>query len=79
MLLPAKHIKLSESLIGLSGFVLERLDKPRTVDALWSELGVAVDRNEYPAYHSFENLVLALGFLYSIDLIQLDDSGKISR
>jgi hypothetical protein len=79
MLLPAKHIKLSEAFLGLSGFVLEKLDKPKTVDSLWSDLSVSVERNEYPAYHSFENLLLTLGFLYSIDLIQLDDAGKISR
>lgn len=79
MLLPAKHIKLSESIIGLSGFVLERLNKPKTVDMLWNELRVAVDRKEYPAHHPFENLLLSLDFLYSIDIIQLDDNGMVYR
>jgi hypothetical protein len=79
MLLPAKHIKLSESLLGLSGFILKSLDKPKTVDALWSELSASIERNDYPAYHSFENLLLTLGFLYSINLIALDDNGKISK
>jgi len=79
MLLPAKHIKLSESLLGLSGFILEKLDKPKTVDVLWSELSNSVERSDYPAYHPFENLLLTLGFLYSINLIKLDDNGKISK
>ncbi len=79
MLLPAKHIKLSESIIGLSGFVLEKLNKPKTVDMLWSELRVAVERKEYPAYHPFENLLLSLDFLYSIGVIQLDDNNMVSR
>lgn len=79
MLLPAKHIKLSESIIGLSGFVLEKLNKPKTVDMLWNELRIAVEREEYPTHHPFENLLLSLGFLYSIDLIRLDDNGMVSQ
>jgi len=79
MLLPAKHIKLSESIIGLSGFVLEKLNKPKTVDMLWNELRIATERNEYPAHHPFENLLLSLDFLYLVDLIKLDDSGLVSR
>ena len=79
MLLPAKHIKLSESIIGLSGFVLEKLNKPKTVDMLWNELRVAIERKEYPANHPFENLLLSLDFLYSIDIIRLDDNGMVSR
>jgi hypothetical protein len=79
MLLPAKHIKLSESIIGLSGFVLEKLNKPKTVDMLWNELRVAVEGKEYPTHHPFENLLLSLGFLYSIGLVHLDENGMVSR
>jgi hypothetical protein len=79
MLMPAKHIKLSESLLGLSSFVLSRLNKPKTIDLLWREFRVASESNEYPAYHSFENLILAIDFLYLLGTINVNDVGEIYR
>lgn len=79
MLLPAKHIKLSESLLGLSGFVLDNLNKPKTVDMLWNDLRIAVERKEYPAQHTLENLLLSLDFLFLIGLVKLDENGEVSR
>lgn len=37
MILPAKHIKLSESLIGIGAFILEVLKKPMTLEESWKE------------------------------------------
>jgi hypothetical protein len=79
MLLPAKHIKLSESLLGLSAFILEKLNKPKTVDLLWNELNGAIKKEEYPAEHSIENIFLTLDFLFLIGLINLDENGEISK
>ncbi|RPJ73671.1 MAG: hypothetical protein EHM20_11870 [Alphaproteobacteria bacterium] len=79
MLLPAKHIRLAESIIGLSGFVLEKLNKPKTVDLLWKELRHASENNEYPAYHSMENLLLSIDFLFLLDLVKLNENGEVFR
>lgn len=70
MLLPNKHIRFSESLIGLGGFVLEKLTKPSTIDELWGEFCKARKSGEYPAQHSFENLVLAVDTLYAIGALK---------
>jgi len=79
MLLPDKHIRLAESIIGLSGFALESLVAPKTIDALWAEFREVNNTYEFPAYHSFENLVLAIDFLFSIGAITEDSHGKLAR
>ena len=41
MILPSKHISLSESLLGLAGILLTFLAKrPYTLDELWQELSL---------------------------------------
>lgn len=77
MLLPAKHIRVSESIIGLSSFILSKLNKPRTIDSLWSEFKYAVENKKYPSHHSVENLVLAIDFLYIIGLVNVNDDGEV--
>lgn len=79
MLLPDKHIKMSESLLGLGSFLLSVLKKPMNIDALWREYAQARENETYPAHHSFENLVLALDFLYSIGAISSRDNGLIEK
>lgn len=77
MLLPQKHIRLAESLIGLSGFVLENLKNPTSIDSLWKLYEPVNNTEKFPAYHSFENFVLAIDFLFSIGIVTADDSGDI--
>ena len=51
MLMPDKHVKFSESLIGLGSFVLESLDEPMSIDALWKSFKQArteQNRNIHP-------------------------------
>lgn len=77
MLLPNKHIRTSESLLGLGSFLLELLSTPKTIDELWLELQKANEDNMFLAYHSLENLILTLGFLYSIGAIDEGYNGRI--
>lgn len=80
MLMPDKHIRFAESLIGLGSFVLELLNEPRTIDELWVLFGRHRTSGKYPAPHSFENLVLAVGVLYAIGAVSEDEqSGVLSR
>lgn len=79
MLLPDKHIKLSESILGLSGFVLGQLDKPRTLDELVTSLAKANKSHKYPTAHSVDHLVLAAAFLFSIGLAEGTADGAIKR
>jgi hypothetical protein len=78
MLLPDKHIGFAESLIGLGSFVLENLASPRDVDALW-KCFEKVRGHEFPAFHSFDNLVLTVDMLFAIGAVELRDDGKLVR
>jgi len=78
MLMPDKHLKLSESLFGLGAFLLERLGEPKSLDDLWSDVLKGMTSRTIPNRHSIGDVVLALGFLYSIGTIRMF-SGKISR
>ena len=77
MILPSKHIKLSESFIGLSGFLLKLLKDPMTIDDLWIKFQKVSNTPQYPAYHSFDNVVLGLNLLFSMGAIDIDEQGKI--
>jgi hypothetical protein len=77
MLMPKKHIRLSESIIGLAGFLLPYLKEKRTIDFLWKEVKNANVTHTLPATHSFDNLVLAIDFLYMIGAIICDSEGGL--
>ncbi len=77
MILPDKHIKLSESFIGLGSFILMKLSKPKNIDQLWQIVRSSYKSGEYPSYHSFENLILTLDTLYAIKVIDENDKGQL--
>jgi hypothetical protein len=77
LLLPDKHIKLAESLIGLGGFVLETLIEPKTIDEIWLDFQKNYHNDQYPAYHSFDNLILTIDFLFTVNAINIDTKDKL--
>jgi hypothetical protein len=78
MILPSKHIRLSESLLGLSAVLLEFLQTPISVDELWFKFSaINNSRDKFPAYHSFDNVVLALNILYSMGIVDIEENGNI--
>lgn len=68
MILPSKHVPVSRSLIWLGGLILESLETPRTVSGLWETIrrGETID--------TFEQLALALAFLYATGMVDFDGS-----
>jgi hypothetical protein len=79
MILPTKHTNLSESILGLSGYLLSFLkQRPYSVDELWDELKNAAAR-DYSLYknHTFDNVVFAIDLLYMIGAVNMDLNGKI--
>ena len=79
MILPSKHISNAESLLGLGGLILSCLaDKPQTLNSIWSNYSQAYERQLYPAYHSFDHIVLATDLLYILGAIQINKKGDIS-
>ena len=80
MILPTKHISLSESLVGLSGVLLTFLSKAHyTLDGLWREYSKINKTAEYPAYHDFDNVVLAVNLLYVIGVVDVNEKGEIVK
>lgn len=79
MLLPDKHIKMSESILGLGSYLLGTLKKPMSVDNLWLEYCISRENLSYPAHHNFENLILALDFLFAIGSITCRENGLIEK
>ncbi len=79
MILPTKHIALSESIIGLAGYLLTFLkDGSYSIDMVWDHL--ANPKDDIGACfvrHSIDNVVLAIDFLYMIGSIDVDGDGRI--
>lgn len=73
MLMPDKHISFSESLLGLGGYIVSQIKSPKSVDALWKAYQTDCSQSVYPFRHSFDNLMLAIIFLYAIDAICEED------
>ena len=67
MILPTKHIDLTQSLLGLGATVLRQLDRPATPSRLWERVRTDC---QVPSYERF---VLALNLLYTIEAIYFAD------
>lgn len=79
VLLPDKHLRLSESVLGLAGLVFSFVGNPTTFDALWNRIQVQLETSEWPASHGVENFALAICFLYTTGVLDVKQSGEIYR
>jgi hypothetical protein len=66
MILPNKHIKTRNSLLGIGAMLLNNLQRPQTVTQLWERA------NKIPEIESFEKFSLALDFLFIINAVELN-------
>jgi len=65
MILPNKHISMSNSLLGIGAKIIVQMNQPRTVTSLWSSV------SKLPEVGTFERFVLTLDFLYMIGAIEM--------
>lgn len=77
MLMPTKHIKTENALIGVGAEVLALLDRDKTVSRLFSDLQEDRRENELSTIH-FDWFLLAMDFLFSIEAIRFD-AGLIKK
>jgi hypothetical protein len=77
MILPAKHIRVSESLLGLGGLLLHQLSEPMSIEDVWEQVQKATNTRSFPAYHSFDDMILALDFLYLINALEINSKGQV--
>lgn len=78
MIIPSKHINFSKSLLGFGSYILLKLEKPMSIDDLWSSYKEDVNSQIYNYLHTFDNLIMTLIFLYSIDAIT-EKNGIVSK
>lgn len=79
MLLPEKHIRLAESLFGLGGILLAWLDDPIVPDELWRICQIHSGTAVLPTHPTFDTFVLAVNFLYSVGVVDMDSEGRLIR
>jgi len=77
MIMPKKHITLSESYLGLGAYVLDVLSAPMTVDSCWSKILSYINKGKISKKHSFNNFILTLDLLYALSAIDLNQKGEI--
>lgn len=70
---PSKHVNLYDSILGLSGVLVELIDNPISVDGLWKKFNSINNTKYCPSYHNHQNFVLALDVLFSFGALQIDD------
>jgi hypothetical protein len=79
VLLPDKHVRICESILGLAAFVLAKLSDPLPFDQVMSVLTPEFETPAWPAYHNTETVTLALCFLYSAGLVDVSEDGDVFR
>jgi hypothetical protein len=67
MILPDKHRKLSNSLVGVGAIILKQLDSAKTVSSLWHKV------RSFSEVSNFEKYTLTLDFLFTIGAIEFQE------
>lgn len=78
MIMPKKHISLSESYIGFGAIVLEILTLPMTVDDCWKKIQKHyIGKGLISAKNSFDSLVLTLDLLFALNIVEINERGEV--
>lgn len=75
VILPHKHVRFCDSIIGLAGFLRHLLEEPRTIDELWALLDR--ENSGWPVRPTFTNLVLAVDILFAIGEAKEAPNGRV--
>jgi hypothetical protein len=80
-LLPEKHVRTSESLLGLGAIVLSILEgKPKNLESLWDHMKEldAIKRRVHGSV-TLDNVVLAVDLLYAVGAVTLNREGLLEH
>lgn len=69
MILPSKHLPPERALLFVGARILQRVDRPKTVSQLWTELSKKSPAGDRPPH--FDWFVLALDLLYVTGAIEI--------
>ncbi|MCK5155325.1 MAG: hypothetical protein KAQ69_02755 [Spirochaetales bacterium] len=78
MILPTKHTNIEQSLLGFGSYILQIIDDGVTIDFLWQEYLKDYNNKVYSKKHSFDNMLLTLVFLFSVNAID-EDNGELKK
>ncbi len=67
MILPTKNIKLENSILYLSGLLLNQIHETDTVSSLWERFKLSSCNS------SFNRFTIMLSFLYMIGAVKMED------
>ena len=73
MILPSKHLSQHRALLSVGAKILQHLQIPKTVSAVWEELIKADDDNKELSNIRYNSFILALDLLYFISAIEIED------
>ena len=81
MILPNKHIRFSESTLGLAGYLLSRIQErgSSSVDELWDDCQHESTGARLMANQSFDNLIRGVDLLYMMGIVELNVEGRIEK
>jgi len=77
MLMPTKHIRIDNALIGVGAEILALLDNEKTISKLFYDLQAERQDKELATIH-FDWFLLALSFLFTIGAVRYK-SGLIKK
>lgn len=70
MILPTKHLSQERALLTVGGRIIYTLAQPKTVSAVWIELG---SQTPYAGSIRYDHFVLALDLLYLMGAVDLTE------
>ncbi len=77
MLMPTKHIKTENALIGVGAEILSLLDRDKTASRLFHDLQAGRRENELSTLH-FDWFLLSIDFLFAVGAVRFE-SGLIKK
>nr|WP_304220270.1 ABC-three component system middle component 6 [Fredinandcohnia onubensis] len=81
MILPQKHIKLSESIFAMGAIILSLLDNQKSIgiDELWETLKRKNHNEKIIDNYSFDKFIISLDYLFTIGTIDTNENGGLIK
>lgn len=79
MLLPTKGVSAQRALVTVGADLLELLDRPTTVSALWDRFRRRPDRQFVATRVTFDWFSLALASLFAMGAVEMTDTEHLRR
>ena len=79
MILPSKSIGQDLALLTVGAQILQNLQSPATVNAIWDRVSSFRDKRNAPSALPFWWFALALDLLFSINAVEMNDGQLVRR